>query len=134
MLDLRFARLWQMAGAILLLFTLVAAVAPELPFWKDDSGPSFEHADKVMHALTFTILTLYFSGQYRQRSYWRIAIGLFAFGVLIEVLQSFLDYRIADGADIVADVAGIAVGLGIAIAGVGGWSTRAEQWWIAAHA
>ena len=66
---------------------------------------------------------------YRPRSYWRIALGLFAFGVLIELLQRMVGYRSAEWLDVAADVAGIIVGLAVAAAGIGGWSLRLENWY-----
>ena len=69
-----------------------------------------------------------FAGQYRPRSYWRIAVGLVAFGALIEVCQRMVTYRSADLLDFAADVGGIAVGLAIALAGLGGWSLWLENW------
>jgi VanZ family protein len=39
-------------------------------------------------------------------------------------------YRSAELFDIVADCIGIAVGLIIAMAGLGGWSLRIENWYV----
>ena len=43
-------------------------------------------------------------------------------------------YRSAEWFDIVADTAGIVVGLAMAIAGLGGWSLRIENWLVARKA
>ena len=77
--------------------------------------------------MIFALLAIWFAGQYRRRSYWRIGIGLIAFGALIESCQGLVSYRSAEWLDIVADAAGIAVGLGIALAGLGGWSVWVEN-------
>ena len=60
------------------------------------------------------------------QSYWRIALGLLAFGLLIELCQRMVTYRSADWLDVGADAAGIIAGLVISLAGVGGWSRRLE--------
>jgi len=128
MLELRYGRRWQIAGGTLMVLTLAAAILPQLPFWRSVPGTGFEHADKIMHFLTFFILTVYFCGQYPRSAYWRIALGLLAFGALIEILQSFVGYRLAEGADLLADAVGVAAGLAAAVAGIGGWSLHAERW------
>ena len=87
----------------------------------------FVHVDKWLHGIAFVVLAVWFAGQYQPRSYWRIAVGLLAFGVLIEACQRMVTYRSADWLDIAADAAGIAVGLVIALAGLGGWSLWIEQ-------
>jgi VanZ family protein len=80
-----------------------------------------------LHGITFVFLAVWFAGQYRRKSYWRIAVGLLAFGVLIEACQRLVTYRSADWLDIAADAAGIAVGMAVAMAGLGGWSLWVEN-------
>lgn len=102
---------------------------PAVWFWQDrgDLVSWFVHADKWLHGLIFALLAIWFAGQYRRRSYWRIGLGLIAFGALIELSQSFVTYRSAEWLDMIADVAGIAVGLSVALAGLGGWSIWVEN-------
>lgn len=130
MLPLRYAPRWRIASLVFLLAVLGAALSPAVWFWPDRVRlvswmASF---DKWAHMLTFIVLALWFAGQYRPRSYWRIAIGLLAFGVLIELCQRTVSYRTADWVDVAADAVGIIVGLVIAILGIGGWSLRFESW------
>ena len=128
MLPLRHARRWQLAGVFVLLVVLAAALMPAVWFLQEMRDPRFLHSDKWFHGTTFTLLTVWFSGQYSRRSYWRLAAGLLAFGALIEVCQRMLSYRSADTMDLAADAMGILAGLSIAWAGAGGWSLRVEQW------
>ena len=53
------------------------------------------------------------------------------FGILIEFCQSLVGYRSADWRDIAANTAGIIAGLIVAIAGLGGWCLRVEDWYSA---
>ncbi len=85
-------------------------------------------SDKWMHGLTFALLATWYSGQYGRHSYWRLVIGLLAFGAFIEICQSLLPYRSAEMADFIADVLGIFTGIMIALAGFEGWSLRFENW------
>ena len=129
MLPLRYASRWRTAGLLLLALVLLASLSPV--FWlfpdRGDFVTWFVHVDKWMHGAAFAVLAVWFAGQYRPRSYWRIATGLLAFGVLIEACQRMVTYRSAEWLDIAANAAGIAVGLAIAMAGLGGWSLWIEN-------
>jgi len=131
MLPLRHVTGWRIAGAVLLVFVLAATMMPAV--WVFPSRGEFlawfVHVDKWLHGITFVFLAVWFAGQYRVRSYWRIGIGLILFGVLIEGCQRLVTYRSADWFDIAADAAGIIIGLTIATAGLGGWSLRVEEWY-----
>jgi VanZ family protein len=129
MLPLRYSTYWRMAGLCLLALVLLASMMPM--FWlfpeRKEFVSWFVHVDKWLHGLAFVILAVWFAGQYQRRSYWRIGVGLLAFGVLIEACQRMVTYRSADWLDVAADAAGIAVGIGIALAGLGGWSLWVEN-------
>ena len=129
MLPLRYARRWQFAGIAVLVLVLVATLLPAFWFLQEMRDPRIAYSDKWFHAITFLLLTIWFSGQYDKSSYWRIAAGMLAFGAFIEVCQRMLtSYRSAEMLDLVADAIGILAGLVVAWAGVGGWSLRVEQW------
>jgi glycopeptide antibiotics resistance protein len=132
MLPLRYSGRWRAAGMMLLLLVLAATMMPAVWFWSDkhDFITWFVDVDKWLHGITFILLALWFAGQYRPESYWRIGIGLILFGALIEGCQRLVTYRSADSFDILADTAGIIVGLSIAAAGAGGWSLRFENWYM----
>ena len=133
MLSLRYARRWQIAGVCLLATVLGLALVPEEWLWGSGGLSSFFLSDKLVHGVTFVTLALWFSGQYAPPSYWRLVLGLAAFGLLIEVIQRMVSYRTADGMDFVADLVGIAIGMSIALAGVGGWCLRFEKWLESRH-
>lgn len=130
MLPLRYARRWRTASIVLLVLVLAATLMPAIWFWPQKVGVVswFVHADKWLHGLTFVLLAVWFAGQYQRRTYWLIGLGLIAFGAAIEVCQRMLSYRSAEVMDMAANGAGIVVGLGIALAGLGGWSLRVENW------
>lgn len=128
MLSLRYARRWLIAGIGLLLLVLGLALVPEDWLWGNDAMPSMLLSDKLMHGITFMVLALWFSGQYAPHSYWRLVLGLAAFGLLIEAIQRMVAYRTADGMDLLADLIGVGIGMAIALAGAGGWCLRFEKW------
>jgi VanZ family protein len=133
MLPLQHSRQWRIASVVMMLLVLISALMPAVWFFDDKARVLswLDHADKWMHASTFLILSLWYAGQYRPRSYWRIAVGLMAFGLFIEFCQRMVSYRMADWADVGANTIGIVVGLLIAIAGAGGWCLRIEAWHVA---
>ena len=128
MLELRYARAWRAASITLLVGVLAATLMPAIWF---GSIRHLAGADKWSHLIAFLVLTVWFAGLYRRRSYWRLALGLLAFGALIELCQGAIGYRSAEWQDLAADAAGILAGLGIAWAGAGGWCQRVEMWLVA---
>ena len=129
MLPLRYAAQWQMASALFLFLVLVAALMPAFWFLDDKVAALswFEKNDKWVHGATFLALSMWFTGLFRRGVYWRVAIGLLVFGLVIEGCQRMISYRTADWIDIAANMAGIVVGLSIGLAGLGGWCQRAEN-------
>jgi VanZ family protein len=136
MLPLRFVRRWRVASVAILLLVLVSTLMPAVWFFSSrrEFVTWFFDVDKYLHGIIFVILALWFAGQYRPRSYWQIAIGLLLFGLFIEGCQRLVTYRSAEWFDVVADLAGIVLGLCIAMAGLGGWSLRLENWYANRYA
>lgn len=132
MLPLRHTRRWQIASLILLAAVLLAAVSPVIWFLDDRASALrwIQNIDKWVHATTFAVLALWFAGLYRRGAYWRIALGLIAFGMLVEFCQLQISYRTADWADVAANTGGILAGLVVALAGLGGWGPRFEAWLV----
>jgi len=132
MLPLRHVRLWRALSVLILIVVLLAALSPV--FWFFDNRAIalswFQNADKWLHAFTFIILSVWFSGLLARRSYWLIAIGLTLFGFFVEFCQLQVSYRTADWIDIAANTAGIIIGLAVAVAGLGGWGLRFEDWYL----
>jgi VanZ family protein len=128
MLSLRYARRWQIAGTVLLAIVLAGALLPADWLWSKESDSPVFISDKWLHGVTFAVLALWFSGQYARRSYWRLIMGLAAFGLLIEMTQRMVSYRTAEWMDLLADLLGLAIGMAIALAGTGGWCLRFEAW------
>jgi VanZ family protein len=67
------------------------------------------NSDKVLHFLAFYTLSLLVDFAFPLRRFGAIKIiTLIGYGLLIEVVQSFLPYRSADMADLLTDIVGIA--------------------------
>jgi VanZ family protein len=85
-------------------------------------------SDKLEHACAYMVLALWFAGVYPRSRYAFIALGLFAMGVVIEWAQGAMNLgRQSDIRDVLANSTGIAVGLTLALIGLGGWAQRLES-------
>lgn len=100
---LRLAALWHFVGAGLLLAVAALSLMP-LP----DVGVG----DKLSHVATYFVLAGYFSLlARRRRSLLSVALGLMAYGALIEIAQGLTGYRHAEWGDLLANAAGTFAGL-----------------------
>lgn len=109
---------WVLGGLWLLLIALLSlaplpAVGPELP-----------QGDKLKHALAYVALSHWFV---QLLPPWRCVLGLFAYGLLIEILQAQTTSRQAEVLDLVANLAGIALGLALMRWRRLWWMPRAAQ-------
>jgi VanZ family protein len=132
MLPLRYSLRWRTASGLILMAVLALTMMPAVWLWpdRDQVVRLFDSFDKLAHAVVFAILAIWFAGQYRKASYWRIALGLLAFGVFIELCQRLVGYRTAEWLDVVADGVGIVIGLSVSLVGLGGWALRVETWLV----
>ncbi len=130
MLPLQHLAFWRSLSLALLVVVLIGALSPAVWFGNKADALSFmKNADKWVHGLTFFALSIWFAGLVERRGYWLVGLGLVVFGALLEFFQMYVRYRTADQFDIAANTAGIIVGLVVALAGLGGWGLRAENWY-----
>jgi hypothetical protein len=101
----RAAVLWVAAA-----FTLVMAALPHPP--RLPGQPE----DKILHILAFVVLTALALAAYPRAAWWRVVLGLSAFGALIEFVQAIPAlHRDADWLDWVADTGAVLVVLALAL-------------------
>ena len=88
-----------------LIASYIAAILPQ------EVAPTVgDLSDKTLHFLAFALLSLLLMLAYRM-VWWRGALYLLGYALLIEVTQSFTPTRCAEGLDVVADAIGIVLGL-----------------------
>ena len=122
MLPLRHPILWLLPGWGLLLLVATGSV---IPGGVVVSG--FSAADKIVHAFSYFVLMVWFSGMYARRRHPAIALTLIVFGIVLEFVQARLPYRLFDPLDLLANAAGILLGLGLSLLVLGGWCQRVER-------
>lgn len=119
MYPLRWKRGWLAAGLTLVLAIMLLSLAP--------SPPALSGSDKFAHLSAYGVLALWFAGIYRPDRYGWVLLGLFALGVVIEILQGLGGHRHPEAADAAANLLGIVIGLGLGRLGLAGWCIRAER-------
>ena len=122
MLSLRYPIAWWLSGFGLLLLVATGSLIP-------GGGVTigFEHADKIVHALSYFVLIVWFAGLYAKGKCKQVALFLIAFGVLLEFIQARVSYRFFDPLDIIANTGGIVFGLLLSTFKLGGWCQRVEM-------
>ncbi|MCU0976987.1 MAG: hypothetical protein MUC71_11860 [Steroidobacteraceae bacterium] len=125
MLNLAYRRAWISGGVLLSAIVVAGSLVP---------GPLIESLpltlwDKALHAVAYGSLTLWFAGLLERSRYLIAGILSFGLGIAVEVAQAALtETRLAESADLVANGTGVAIGLALAYAGLGGWARQVERW------
>jgi len=103
----RYKPRWRALLALLLLLISWLAFSPK-PLEGIDTG-----WDKVNHLLAFFTLAAVsaLSLQEGPRRHRKVALGLLAYGIFIELVQTQVPGRSAEAADVLADMVGVALGL-----------------------
>jgi hypothetical protein len=101
--ELRLWKTWYLLGGLMLLGVAVGSLIP---------APDVGVGDKLSHFIVYFALGGWFGllASNRAALFWSFA-GLFAFGVLLELLQGMTAYRYAEMADVLANVGGCLLGL-----------------------
>ncbi|MFV2089667.1 MAG: VanZ family protein [Pseudomonadales bacterium] len=105
------AALFQIGFWIPFAFSTYFALVPDPPEY-----PVFQVSDVILHGAAFTYLTFAFAlAQYEnydpRRLYVRSFVLMLAYGLLIEIAQSFVPERSAELKDLFVDVLGIGLGI-----------------------
>jgi VanZ family protein len=112
---LHFRTYWLLLGWSMVVASFYLSLVPSPP--KMITGL---FSDKVLHALGYFILMLWFSQIYQ--SFWHrfwLVLGFVGMGVAIEYLQGMGGYRMFEYADMLADTVGVLLAWLVSTFGVG---------------
>jgi len=121
MLPLRYPWVWWTLGWLLVAGVAVGSLMPGS--WV----PGFSPRDKLLHAGSYLILMIWFSGLYRRERHLVIALLLLALGFALDVAQEATPSRVFDLRDVAANAGGILIGLLLSRFVFVGWCQRVEQ-------
>ena len=121
MLPLRFPWVWWLLGWSLVGGVIVFSLIP------GNLVPGLWLRDKALHALTYFLLMVWFSGLYRRQRHWLIALFVFLLGFALDLAQGLTRSRFFDLDDVAANAGGILVGLVLARYVFEAWCWRVEQ-------
>ena len=97
-------RIWTTFGALWVVAIIYLSLAPHPP-----QLMQFGNADKLEHALAYSLLMLWFCQCYpRQRILTALLLALM--GAALEILQGLSGYRSFEYADMLANTAGVILG------------------------
>ena len=125
MLPLRFPWLWLAVGWALAVGVAVGSLTPA------ETLVGISISDKLLHAGSYFVLTVWFTGVYEVRRHVPLALALIAAGFGIELLQLLTETRMFSLLDALANSIGVAFGLALARLGLGGWCLRIERFLFA---
>ena len=125
MLPLRFPWLWLAVGWALAVGVAVGSLTPA------ETLVGISISDKLLHAGSYFVLTVWFTGVYEVRRHVPLALALIAAGFGIELLQLLTETRMFSLLDALANSIGVALGLALARLGLGGWCLRIERFLFA---
>ncbi len=96
------------------LFRFTFACYALLVLWaslRSGGGPQpIEHFDKLMHFLFYALFTILAAGcSLKKNNFFYLSLFIVAYGILMEVFQSFLPTRMMSLADIIANSSGVAM-------------------------
>lgn len=92
-------------------FWLPLAVCTYLAFTPSPPEAVFRISDVALHGFAFAYLTFTLGLAHRLRRWWQTAAWMIAYGMFIEIVQSFEPERSAEVKDVVVDCVGIVLGL-----------------------
>jgi VanZ family protein len=122
-LRLRFLKVWVGLGWTLLGLVCLGSLLPASALRMLDNN------DKLAHFGSYFVLMVWFAGLYgKPRHYLAIAAILISLGAGLDLLQGLTATRHFEGLDVLANSAGVCVGLIAALVVLGGWCRTVERW------
>ncbi|HBS27776.1 MAG TPA: hypothetical protein DD827_11760 [Gammaproteobacteria bacterium] len=103
--PLRYQKFWVTLGGFLVVAIIVGSLYPlELP-------SEISLSDKIQHAIAYGVLTSWFLLIFHGRRAWlKVVVCALLLGALIELAQSFTDFRFAEWLDMAANTFGVVFG------------------------
>ena len=93
------------------------------------SNVNLATSDKLLHFMSYFVLTVWFSGLYSRVGHYLVITAIvIALGAVLDVAQGATATRNFDLLDVLANAVGALVGFALASLILGGWCGRIERW------
>jgi VanZ family protein len=112
---------WILSGWAFVIGVIVASVYPNAL-----AAVNLTWGDKAIHAVTYFLMMIWFSGLYPRKHQGIVAVFVLALGFVLEMIQWRLPYRFFEPADLLANAAGVLAGLCLSVWLLAGWCQRLE--------
>ncbi|MGD9158022.1 MAG: hypothetical protein PVG39_06420 [Desulfobacteraceae bacterium] len=103
---LRYKNIWRSIAWLIILAITVLSLIPD----PEDITP-FAASDKFMHTLAYAVCMLWFGLCFKREKLFIIGTGLILLGIALEIIQGQTGYRTMSFYDIIANCAGVLIGL-----------------------
>lgn len=107
-MELRYKNAWRSIAWLIILVIIVLSLIPD-----PDKITPFSASDKIMHALAYGVAMFWFGLCFRRKKLYLIALFLILLGIVLEVIQGQTGYRTMSFYDIIANCAGVLIGLAL---------------------
>ena len=104
--ELRYKNIWRSLAYLIILVIIVLSLIPD-----PDKITPFSASDKLMHTLAYAVSMLWFGFCFKREKLYAIGSGLILLGITLEIVQGQTGYRTMSFYDIVANCAGVLIGL-----------------------
>ena len=122
---LRYKNIWCTIAYLIVLVIIVLSLIPE-----PDKITPFSASDKLMHTVAYAVSMLWFGLIYKRRKILVIGAGLILLGIALEIIQGQTGYRTMSLYDIIANFAGVLIGLVLSFSRLSNALQYVEQWFI----
>jgi VanZ family protein len=122
---LRFKNIWRLLAYLFILVIIVLSLIPD-----PDKLTPFSASDKLMHALFYAVSMFWFGLCFKRERLFGIGTGLILLGIVLELIQGQTGYRTMSLYDIIANCAGVLIGLAISFSRLSKSLQYIEQWFL----
>lgn len=103
---LRHKNIWRSIAYLIILVIIILSLIPD-----PGKVTPFSASDKLMHTLAYAVSMLWFGFCFKREKLFIIGAGLVFLGIALEIIQGQTGYRNMSFCDIIANCAGVIIGL-----------------------
>lgn len=122
---LRFKKIWHSLAYLIILVIIVLSLIPD-----PDKITPFSASDKLLHTLAYAVSMFWFGLCFKRERLFSLGAGLVLLGIALEFIQGQTGYRTMSLYDIIANCAGVLIGLALSFSRLSKSLQYIEQWFL----